>query len=130
MHNPFQSRFYAHVISRSSFASFPSGLGGGKTVGRALLFRLLRRLRLGEREALGLFAARGAFSYIVSALAVSHKSFTFAPSRTVPSDFTESSAWTLANRRPTATLCFLKETSPTRQSFPLAFPPGSNDPRP
>src|SRR5450432_1724885 len=30
MHNPFQSRFYAHVISRSSFASFPSGLGGGK----------------------------------------------------------------------------------------------------
>jgi Uncharacterised protein family UPF0047 len=52
-----------------------------------LLCRLLRSFRLGEREPLGLFAARGAFSYVVSALAVSHRTFTLTLSRPVPSDF-------------------------------------------
>jgi hypothetical protein len=55
-----------------------------------LLFRLLAGARLGEREALGLFAAGGAFFYVVSALAVSHKTFTLTLSRPVPSDFAES----------------------------------------
>jgi hypothetical protein len=55
-----------------------------------LLFRLLTGVRLGERETLRLFAARGAFLYVVSALAVSHKTFTLTLSRAVPSDFGES----------------------------------------
>jgi len=45
---------------------------------RTLLFRLFTGALLGEREALGLFATCGAFPYVVSALAVSHKTFTFA----------------------------------------------------
>ncbi len=55
-----------------------------------LPFRLLGSFLLGEGEALGLFAARGAFFYVVSALAVSHKTFTLTLSRPVPSDFGES----------------------------------------
>jgi len=52
-----------------------------------LLFRLLAGARLGEREALGLLAARGAFFYVISALAVSHKTFILTFSRPIPSDF-------------------------------------------
>ena len=52
-----------------------------------LLFCLLRTSRFRGCEAFGLFAARGAFSYVISALAVSHKTITLTLSRRVPSDF-------------------------------------------
>lgn len=72
----------SHPDQRSSPARAPRG--------RMLLLRLLAGTLLGEREALGLFAARGAFLYVVSALAISHKTFTLTLSRAVPSHFGES----------------------------------------
>jgi hypothetical protein len=52
-----------------------------------LLFRFLASALLGEREAFGLLAARGAFFYVVSALAVSHRTFTLTLSRPISKRF-------------------------------------------
>jgi hypothetical protein len=56
-------------------------------MGSALLFRFLRSALLRESEALGFLASCGAFSYVVSSLAVSHEIITLAVSWLVPSDF-------------------------------------------
>jgi len=45
-------------------------------------------LRFGRREALRLFASRGAFPHVVSALAISHKTSNLLLSQPIPSDFT------------------------------------------
>jgi len=57
------------------------------TKGADFLFfrRLLRSFFLPGRETLSLFAARCALSYIISALAVTHKIFTLPFSCSVPS---------------------------------------------
>ena len=91
-------RAWAALWLRSAFTSgrfrrselcFPT-LSGTCSERKELLFRFLAGVRLGGCEALGLFAARGAFSYIISALAVSHKTITLTLSRRVPSDFANS----------------------------------------
>ena len=60
---------------------------GGATRGQKTLFLPFFRSRFGSRQALGLFAACGAFLYVVSAFAISHKTLTLTVSRPVPSDF-------------------------------------------
>jgi hypothetical protein len=54
-----------------------------------LLSTFLRRCLLGGREALGLFATRCAFPYIISALAISHKTSNLTFLQPIPNDFAE-----------------------------------------